>query len=250
MYVQRNGISLNAYDKLSPRRETPMSHLEYRLFYQRNLPHYQPAGATLFVTFRLAGSIPRAVQEKLIAERDQIDAVLAGITDPDERSQRADLENRRLFGQWDDALDNANQGPIWLRDPRIAEIATESLHHRDDGVYALDAYCIMPNHVHLVCTPAPKPDESYHALSAILHSLKRYTARRANEVLGRSGQFWQHENYDRAVRDEDELHRILTYVMNNPVKAGLVTAWEDWNWTYVASLHGPQNEMAFRSTCT
>jgi putative transposase len=69
-------------------------------------------------------------------------------------------------------------------------------------------------------------------MSAIMHSLKLYTAREANLVLGRTGSFWQHENYDHVVRDEAELRRIILYVVHNPVKAGLVEHWEDWKWTY------------------
>jgi REP element-mobilizing transposase RayT len=65
-----------------------------------------------------------------------------------------------------------------------------------------------------------------------MHSLKRYTARQANQLLGREGAFWQHENYDHVVRDEEEWQRIITYILNNPVKAGLVQNWEDWEWTY------------------
>lgn len=213
-----------------------MGNLDYRFFYRRHLPHFQPPGATLFVTFRLVGSIPQAILRELVAERQRVEAILDRIADPVERERRAYLEERRLFGKWDDALDTAQQGPFWLRDPRVAALVDESLHHRHDGVYTLDAFCIMPNHVHLVCTPLPKPDGTYHALAAVLHSLKLYTAIHSNELLGRKGQFWQHESYDHVVRDEEELRRIIAYVMNNPVKAGLVATWEEWPWTYVRSF--------------
>jgi len=209
-----------------------MSTLEYQAFYRRHLPHVQLPGATLFITFRLAGSIPVAVLEQLRDEADLVEATLARIADPEERAQQAYLEQRRMFGKWDMALDTAQNGPFWLRDPRIANLVAESLHHRDGQVYDLDAFCIMPNHVHVVFTPLPKADGTYHAMSAIMHSLKRYTAREANLVLGRSGSFWQHENYDHVVRDEAELRRIILYVVHNPVKAGLVEHWEDWKWTY------------------
>jgi len=69
-------------------------------------------------------------------------------------------------------------------------------------------------------------------MSAIMHSLKRYTARQANLLLGREGGFWQHENHDHVVGDEAERQRIITYVLNNPVKAGLVEHWEEWKWIY------------------
>lgn len=50
-----------------------MNRLEYKINYRRNLPHVQPPGATLFVTFRLAGSIPTAVQLQLIEEAERIE---------------------------------------------------------------------------------------------------------------------------------------------------------------------------------
>ena len=78
--------------------------LEYRLFYSRHLPHFQPPGATLFLTTRLAGSLPREVILRLLGEAEQNDALLARITDPRERAERAYLEQRRLFGEWDAEL--------------------------------------------------------------------------------------------------------------------------------------------------
>ena len=209
-----------------------MSPLEYQPFYRRHLPHIQPPGATLFITSRLAGSIPIEVLRQLHPEAERVEAALACVPDPQERAQRDYLEQRRLFGRWDAALDMAQSGPLWLRDPLIADLVSESLRYRDGRVYDLDTFCIMPNHIHVVYTPLPKADGTYHAMSAIMHSLKRYTARQANLLLGREGSFWQHENYDHVVRDEAERRRIITYVLNNPVKAGLVQNWEEWEWTY------------------
>lgn len=209
-----------------------MSNLEYQLFYRRHLPHFQPPGATLFVTFRLAGSIPAEVMRQLLAEAEAVDAMLARIPDPQERVQRAYLEQRRLFGRWDTALDTADAGPFWLHNPQVAGLVAESMHYRDKRVYDLEAFCVMPNHVHMVYTPLIKKDRDYHALPAIMHSLKLYTSRRANLHLEREGDFWQHENYDHVVRDEAEWRRIISYVVNNPVKAGLVHHWQEWLWTY------------------
>ena len=69
-------------------------------------------------------------------------------------------------------------------------------------------------------------------LSAIMQSLKGYTARKINLPLGRSGTFWEEESYDHVVRDEAEFARIVSYVLNNPVKAGLVQDWQEWKWSY------------------
>jgi putative transposase len=67
----------------------------------------------------------------------------------------------------------------------------------------------------------------------MLQSLKRHTARKANTLLRRSGQFWQEESYDRVIRDGEELEHTIWYVLFNPVKAGLVESWEHWKWMYV-----------------
>lgn len=209
-----------------------MSNLEYKLFYQHHLPHIQPPGATLFITFRLAGSIPAWIVRQLCAQAERIEAGLARISDPQERAERAYQEQCRLFGRWDAALDKTQNGPFWLRDPRIASLMTESLRYRNGRVYDLIAYCIMPNHVHVVYTPLLKTDGDYYAMSAIMHSLKRYTAREANLLLERTGAFWQRESYDHFARDEAELERIVHYTVNDPVKAGLVERREDWHWSF------------------
>jgi putative transposase len=209
-----------------------VSRLQYQHAYRRHLPHFQPPGATLFVTFRLAGSIPSGVRERLRLEVERIDGVLASIGDPDERARRAYLEQRRLFGKWDAVLDTARDGPFWLRDSRIADLVAESAHCRDGRMYDMEAFCVMPNHVHLVFTPLRGEGGGHHALATITHSLKRHTARQAHRLLGGEGSFWQHESYDHVVHNEAEMERIVAYVLNNPVKAELVDQWKDWQWTY------------------
>ncbi len=209
-----------------------MGNLEYKPAYWRHLPHIQPPGATLFVTFRLAGSIPSTLSRCLLEERELLEKQLASIEDPDERMRQAVRAERRTFAKWDQALDSAQRGPFWLSDQKVAALVAESLHSLDTARYTLEAYCIMPNHVHLVFTPLSRNDEAYYAMSSIMHSLKRHTGLRANQILARNGDFWQHENYDHIVRDEKEFCRIIEYVLDNPVSAGLVSKREDWQWCY------------------
>jgi REP element-mobilizing transposase RayT len=83
----------------------------------------------------------------------------------------------------------------------------------------------MANHVHLLVTPRVE-------ISKLTHSLKRFTAREANRMLGLTGQtFWQVESYDRLVRDRTEFQRIAGYIEMNPVKAGLVKTPEEFPWS-------------------
>lgn len=210
-----------------------MNTLEYQLSYSRHLPHIQPPGATLFVTFRLAGSIPLAVQRALLAEAAASEKRLSQIGNAAERQRLTYEEHKRLFGRWDAVLDRAETGPRWLGEPQIAQLVQESLHYRDGKVYDLDTFCIMSNHAHVMFTPLPESEERYYALPAIMQSLKGFTARQANVLLGRDGQFWQHESYDHIVRNERERQRIRRYILQNPVKAGLVRSWDEWPWSFV-----------------
>ncbi|MCZ7605514.1 MAG: DHHA1 domain-containing protein [Planctomycetota bacterium] len=116
---------------------------------------------------------------------------------------------------------NAGYGECWLKDERCARIVANALQHFDGERYELHAWCVMPNHVHVVFKPA-----AGHGLSDILHSWKSFTAKECNKVLGRKGAFWMDEYYDRLIRDEAEWRGKIAYTMNNPSAAGLT----DWKW--------------------
>jgi putative transposase len=206
--------------------------LEYKLFYSRHLPHYQPPGSRLFITFRLAGSLPIAELNRLIAEQTLLNAKNK-VPDPLKESTLERRNWKYMFGKLDEILAGGKTGPNWLSDHRIASMLAESFHFCDHRQYELDAYCIMPNHVHLACLPNRKEDETYFSLAGITQTIKGYTARKANQILNRQGAFWEHENYDHVIRDAEEYQRIITYIQMNPVKANLVDRWEKWEWTFV-----------------
>lgn len=208
-------------------------------FYRRHLPHWQPQNALFFVTYRLKNSLPYEVIESLREGRESKKIALHNLPEPERESQNA-LDEKRYFEDWDEYLDKANFGPHWLSQPEIADIVKEALHYRDRRVFELHAYCIMSNHVHVIFEPLGKSDwqsdllrSEYHSdLHKIMQSLKRHTARQANLVLGREGTFWQDESYDRVIRDNDEYIRILNYILENPVRVGLVGHWDDWPWNF------------------
>jgi REP element-mobilizing transposase RayT len=209
-----------------------MNNLSYREHYRRNLPHIQPRGATFLVNFRLAGSLPEEVVKALHAEAEQLQKKLILIKDTEEKFLLRDKEQRRLFGKWDGALHRSQHGPFYLRDDRIAELVTNSIRYHDGEWFDVEAFCIMPNHVHLVITPYEKTETEDYGLTQIMHNIKRNSAKQANAILGCKGAFWQHENYDHFARDDAELERIIKYVLFNPVKAGLVDDWTEWKWSY------------------
>lgn len=209
-----------------------MKNLDYREFYRRNLPHIQSRGATFLVNFRLAGSLPREVVERLRVEANQLEKRLLTIKDSKEKIFLRYKEQFKLFDLWDDAFHRSQAGPFWLKDDTIAEIVAESIHYHDGKWFGVEAYCIMPNHVHLVLTPYEFSETADYSLAKIMHNIKRNSANQANKVLERTGAFWQHENYDHFARDEAELERIIKYILYNPVKANLVKEQKDWKWAY------------------
>lgn len=87
----------------------------------------------------------------------------------------------------------------------------------------------------------PERDESRstYPVTDILRLIKGSTAREANKMLNRSGSFWQHESYDHLVRNDMARERIIRYILKNPVKAGLVKKWNDWEWTYCKNKYLP-----------
>jgi putative transposase len=199
-------------------------------FYRRHLPHWQPKGAVFFVTFRLKGSLPSEVIKSLREEHERAKIALHSLPEP-ERASQIRPNNQRYFDKWEEYLDKAEFGPHWLFQPEIATLVKEALHYRDGKVLDLHAYCIMSNHVHVVFEALSKSDYQSD-LPKIMQSLKRHTARQANIILDREGTFWQDESYDRVIRDHDEYVRTIHYVLENPVNAGLVLQWDEWQWTY------------------
>jgi len=205
-----------------------------KTYYRRHLPHYQPEQATFHLVFRLAGSLPLQVIEELRIEQQRFERHTRSLKGKAERQKQLDQFRSEYFERFDALLDGSKTGPKWLADPAVASIVKEAIHHRDGRVFDLLAYCIMPNHVHLVADVGRNDIPTYNdqPLFRILQSLKRHTARQCNLALGRQGSFWQDESYDHVIRDDSELERTIWYVLENPVNAGLVDSWEKWPWSY------------------
>jgi putative DNA methylase len=171
-------------------------------FSQRYLPHFWRIGQPLFITFRLYDSLPagRAFPK---------DAMTSG----------------KAFVCMDRILDEYQESPRYLQIPNVAASVAETIQRGADAGYVLHAWVIMPNHVHLLITPQSD-------VPTLMRRLKGSSARRANQILGRSGvPFWQDESYDRLVRDAEEFRRIKDDIVQNPVRAGLAAAPEMYLWS-------------------
>jgi len=186
-----------------------------------HLPHWETEGGTYFVTFRLADSLPKSVLESFKFEREQIVRAAA-----QQERELTVAEQKRLDELSTERIEtylDSGAGACHLAKPEIAELVATALRHFDGDRYRLLAWCVMPNHVHVVFTPAPG-----QALQQILHSWKSYTAKKAIEVPRLRGAFWQREYYDHLVRDEADFYRVVNYVSDNPQKAHL----KDWPWVW------------------
>lgn len=231
-----------------------MSWLEYKQFYARRLPHIHPPDAVFFITFRLADSIPKSVIKEYKSQKDWLDSELRRIecrksAGTSKKQMESLLAFRRAwFKRFEDILDAGKNSPLWLGNNEIRKIIAAKLIEDDLKKYRLDAFCIMPTHVHIVFKPnlsqnnlreeksntRPKFVSGEDTLPKIMRSLKGSTARQANLVLNRTGSFWETESYDHYVRNDEEFYRVVKYTLNNPVKAGLINRWQDWAGTYLA----------------
>jgi putative transposase len=199
--------------------------------YHRNLPHIHPEGYPLFITFRFAASLPLDVLQELTAHRER-----------NSKSQSPDeiyKIEKKYFGRYDEWLDRCISGPRWLENKKVANIVADKIHSMNGKHFRLMAYCIMPNHVHLLIESIISNHLEHlgktakYPVTDALRLLKGSTARACNLKLKRNGQFWNHESYDHYARDEQELKRIVKYILNNPVKAGLAKEWKDWQFTHI-----------------
>jgi REP element-mobilizing transposase RayT len=170
---------------------------------ERHLPDWQPEDAALFITWRPHGSLPR-------------------IPAPTEYQPGG-----KAFAAIDRELDKAATGPRWLLDERVAKCVVDALKYGQDNLhlYELRAWVLMVNHVHILIYPEAE-------LSRITKSVKNFSARQANAILELTGRpFWQDESFDHWVRGPEELEKIVRYIEENPVSAGLVEKVEDWRWS-------------------
>jgi putative transposase len=138
-------------------------------YYERNLPHWHPVGRSIFITWRLYSSLPQSFRY---------------------HQSNQNQKPGHQFLHFDRYLDEASTGPLWLKNPFVAEMTQSALQKgaNDLNHYNLHAYAIMANHVHILITPQVP-------LSQIMKAIKGVTARNANKLLSRTGKvFWQDES--------------------------------------------------------
>jgi putative DNA methylase len=201
----------------------PKSATNLQGWYQRGyLPHFDPGQAPQLITFRLVDSFPTSVLQEWESE-------FATMV-----PEKVDSERRRRIEEY---LDHGH-GSAWLSQPEIGEIVAQSVLHFAVQRYQLHAWCVMPNHVHVILTP-----NTDQPLNRIVHSWKSFSSNRANCYLKRTGAFWQREYFDRFIRDERHFEAAVHYVEHNPVKAGLCSSANEWRFSSAFSAATGKNNV-------
>jgi len=117
-------------------------------------------------------------------------------------------------------------------------IIMESCRHGDPAQWILHGAVVMPDHAHLLLTPAfinSAAQRGWLSLSDVVKGIKSVTARKINQLRGRrGGSVWQDEYYDRMVRDEADFVVKVRYMKNNPVKVRLAAKPEEWDALWIS----------------
>jgi REP element-mobilizing transposase RayT len=183
-------------------------------FWRGALPHWEVVDGRYFVTLRLSNSVPRATEYELRTELESA------------TQQDCLVRSRLYFQQLETWLDKCRMSEGILSLPDIAkQIEATILAYDEIGYWRMLAYVVMPNHLHLFFRC-----ESL-GLKAVMMRFKRATAHFVNKHLEQPlNPLWQEEWFDHWSRSPQEDDKIVSYIINNPVKAGLVSDPRDWAW--------------------
>jgi len=167
-------------------------------------PAWRDDESELFLTWRLEGSVPEGSAGRYATAGE-------------------------AFAELDRVLNAAEAGPQWLGNTAIARECVLALKYNEAEMRMFDlvAWVVMPNHLHLLIHTNAPP--------AVIARTKDRIAKRANQILRRSGQpFWADRAFERTVKTEAERRRIISYIERDPARAGLVEKPEDWPWSSAA----------------
>lgn len=186
---------------------------------------WQCEHAIYHVSYRLADSVPQAVRNAWLRERQVLmDAIKLHANEvPETLQHRLNF----LYSDYIEKYLDAGNGQSYLKRDEIAEMIAGSFTQFNNVRYRLHAWCIMPNHVHVIVEPLPA-----YELSKIVQAWKSYSAHVANKMLGLKGTFWQADDYNHIIRSLKEYHFQIRYTWENPDKAKL----KNWKWRWKAEL--------------
>lgn len=227
--------------------------MEKRESYRNNLPHFQQPGQAYFLTWTLHEAIPPKALVSYTRKLEMLKSQMGDANSDSRTIRRRESEfaspvheteidklmleyyslRKKYIKAYDDLLDSVRNPAINLAKSENTEIIIESLQFWEGKRLKNLAFCIMPNHIHWVVELLEKDNkEQLVYLQDILQSVKRFSSSQINKLENRGGALWQRESFDTTIRDEKHLYYAISYTLNNPVKAGLVSDWRDWKGTW------------------
>ncbi len=159
-------------------------------FLYKKLPHISNDGSYQFVTFRT---------------EDSVDDYLKRMID-------LPMQNQKKQYEMDKYLDSSKNGR-YLNDT-ILELCKAYIIKQDKKLFDVVCFSIMPNHIHILF-------KETIIISEAIGKLKGALAFEINKALGKKGQFWAKDFYDKSIRDKNHFDVVYRYIENNAMKAGL-----------------------------
>ena len=178
------------------------------------LPHWDQPGATYFLTFHLADSLPAGLLAQWREERE-----IWLKWNPAPWSPAQEREYHQRFSVAVERWLDEGHGECLLRRAGVRAAVAAVLTKFDRDRYWLHAWVLMPNHAHVLVSL-----KEGIVLAELLKAWKGTSSRAAGLVLGRrmtGGAFWQKDYFDRLARDTEHFWNCARYIRHNPGKAKL-----------------------------
>ena len=192
-------------DAISTASEHFFSRFAQAEVHTRNLPHWAANSTLIFITYRLADSMPADKLRAWQADRDEWMRL-----HPEPWDETVSFEYYDTFPAEIDEMLDAGYGSCVLARENCRRIVVENLLHFNGIRYRLHSFVVMPNHVHVLMEIENRDD-----LPKIIHGWKSYTAKKINAVVGGTGSVWQREYCDRLIRDAKHYANTVEYIRNN-----------------------------------
>ena len=122
---------------------------------------------------------------------------------------------------------------IWFFDnQKIAKIISDSIINSCEmNHYILYAYCIMPNHVHILTKNMNEP--TIKNISSLMHSIKSFSTKKVRDECNIEFKFWQSRFYHRVVYSQKNFENKIFYIKNNPAKAALENKYRKFPYLFI-----------------
>lgn len=210
-------------------------------YIRNNQSHIQPVGATFSVTLLAHDAVPAKKLEEARRQRDERLNKIVG-NDLEEKTVETAACHQQYYEAIEQLLDAKNNQTYPFRNKETAKLAMDYIMNLDGKLYHLEALCVMSNHLHMLLdlsiqVPADWDGlnelENYVPLSAVVGRIKGGISYHYHKEIGEQGPIWAPGYYDRCIRSSQHFHQEQNYIVNNPVKAGIVSKWSAYPYTYL-----------------